>query len=517
MDPIVNTAPPAIAFTKNAVPFLFKPGNYFTAGIIAVERLVFAGNFNNAGEDSFNFTWANGSAVFTVGTNFPAYSGSLTVDFSADAIAALQANALVNRDYIITSLAGIGTITLVLTAKNSGIAYNWSAFATTTPASLIHTETAGTDDFYEPNYSMPVQLKVEKVFNSGVFADVSDQEIRPYYDGTQYFCYADFADAIKPYFKPLLPTPGVNGFVVQEGLIKRYELFFQDKYGTPIPADQTLQQSGVYLAANTGLTNRKWNNTVSLTTIAIAQGNYLHNGPLKRKTRKTNTQYLYCLNTYDGDDSTLKAFVRVKGYYNGAEMFVYPLTTAVSFKKNQVGIIAAGYNQVEMDDHTAGADIDSYSVQLISNLAGEVPLTDEFFFETDTTSSINETQLLFENSLGGFDTLVCTGFGSKSSAVTKIMVALGQLATDVPQLPSQNTFMHEEQQKFIVQSGYKTRSAAEVAGREIMLSENKYEINDDGFTKIIVTADELPIEDQTQHGLYFLTIPYQYAFISPGY
>jgi hypothetical protein len=235
-------------------------------------------------------------------------------------------------------------------------------------------------------------------------------EVPPYdkdgvtiYEGA-YFPIDQYLDSFLSY---TLPTPGQTAVTIADELTMPYRLTKRCMNGDVVLEEMTLPEQWVMKAGVRENEFRHWGDVLFSDTFSGFAGKFLtyHRG--KRKVRPGQPEFLYYLINCSPTPQTVTVkygFEHLKlGTYRTADLTLETVAISGGF---QVLIIPVDIETLQLDSLDYGI-IEEYEVWLTNE--GGFDISERKKFEVDTRYSRNVKYLLYNNSLGAFETGVFLG------------------------------------------------------------------------------------------------------------
>lgn len=405
---MVSAIPP-VGGARSKMPFDAITDAYITsAGSAAELALAFTGGA--AANDTLGLVWEFGDISFLFvsttpdgsGTELPAYVSGDISTWLASVATYMAKNYYLNRDYTITSAGDAVSGTITITAVNIGTDYSFTVASSVT--NCTPTNTAGTDRTTEDNFSIALDIYV---YNGSTPELKASRTIVPGDDQHALFYYQD---VLLPHLAWDVPAFNMAAPIIDTSVILKYELRIAELYGTPAVHKSVSVQAYKY-AMLAGLDFIDWPNGAYLTSgflkYITAQDKFLSWQPIVKRTTPTSHEYL----TYIIDAASITSLI-LKGtcHYSDGTTETQTIFTQAGTARYEVYRFPAGYNQVNIPGIftiPVGESVTKYDLWL-TNQSGTT-ITEVRTFIVDALYYRNKKQFIYQNSLGGIDTLNCTG------------------------------------------------------------------------------------------------------------
>ena len=267
----------------------------------------------------------------------------------------------------------------------------------------IYLALSADDPGTKQNLSFICRVYLEENYLSGSYSKKADLE-QPAFNGDTVFEVQRIIDA---YVSSHLPTYNQILVTRAENIFKRFYLEFLEKYGDP-PAESSVKQVTVSYALLGGLSFIEQAANTFFDTYLPNNKPFLSWQPTTKEVFTNQHEYLYFIvNSFEVEDLSLQIIINHKdGTTTEAEV-----KTVADVNRYEVYIFPAGFSQLDVqgiaDDESNESEIVSYVLYVQDQ--------DENIISEFRTYTLNKDHypfkkvFLYLNSLGGFDTLVCTG------------------------------------------------------------------------------------------------------------
>lgn len=509
MSVTINTTPYAVAPVgkNNPVAFAVTGSNRVaTPGVARALSIVKSGTITNGA--TMILAWGDYSLTFLFTTSYAIIDTGLALNPAMDAAAiaaALRLNFLLNRDFIIT----VAGTTITFTARATGTAYQLEI---TLPTGITFgaTDTDGVDEVLNANYKHFARVLAENVWGSGTYAAIaemfadadSSQQSIHYLEGVLRGIMRDLADV--PTFNQTTRTTAAN-------ILRRYQVDFAEFYGA-VPTVQKLYNSGIYYALNGELPTDQWPGYDFIDKLS-AQKFFLTNRPQKIDTWSDAQQYLYFMN-YLTATTNFTMWVRI--YYTDNTAATTNYATISALNKYDTVIIPVGFSQLNIASIDPSKTISHYQVWL-TPVGNSTTAARPMRFELKNKPYFSR-HFIFQNKMGGFDTLLCADQASARQ------IEKEQRNAFVPY----NFTKYDGALKSEVANSYETHKTSSIflrkeeaeAALEIISSQHVYLVGATGFIRVDIEGGEIAATNEAAD-LFSVEFSYRYslqasdAFIVP--
>lgn len=412
MSTSLNQSIPDIVLVGNPVPVQVNTPTVISGGSEGYFIINFSGTPSNGQTITFDWTDQNGvsrSITLTCktqrdldGTTFNDNSAGLsTDDYFERMVAEWQQNYTLYQNF---DIFYAGSSQVNLTAKypadiSPSLSHTISNISSTSKSS-------GSDKQVESNHSVILDIWMEQTLNGGDFEHLATLE-KAVQEGASNDHARFFIQEIlaNDYLQPDLPEyDNFSEIGIGGQQIKRFFLKYAEKKGDPV--DIKLYKGTVNKAAKRGhlaFMDFKDSGTFSAN---YPESKFLTNQPNKKPVTTEQREYLYWVSPDQGGNT--------KTYELHAEIYYEDGTSGTHMLKSfdvtdfEVFYVAAGADQLSIESYNTNKMVKSYDVWL-EDQANSNKVSDVRTYLIDRKYYRNETYFLFENELGGFDTLRATG------------------------------------------------------------------------------------------------------------
>ncbi|MCA8831976.1 hypothetical protein [Hymenobacter pini] len=258
------------------------------------------------------------------------------------------------------------------------------------------------DPTTKPNLSFVCEVLIEPVYMSGEFVRVGEAIEQPAdRNGRTDFEVQVLLDA---YLQEHLPALNQTVITRADSLFKRFYLRWWERSGTPVEdGAQTVQQQNYVLLG--GLDYYEFAARTWFSTYQAAIKPFLTWQPNNRKVYNDQPEYLYFM----ADSFALTSFsVRVNVVCSDGSKESFEAYTYQSPRRYEVFCLPVGYVGLGLDQYeSATRRVLSWSVQVLN--PNGVPISEQRTYLLNYKYAAEKRYFLYTNSLGGLDTLPCTG------------------------------------------------------------------------------------------------------------
>lgn len=387
--------------------------------------------------DSANYFRVNfDTTLNSQGTNVRTNVFSLTLPNYA-----IQLKADLERIFVLNFRYDLSVVgqDILLTAKKVGANTGTQPSPLSTIFPRIYfdnTAAVGSDDIFNKNFSALTEVFIENTKNSGVFEKVNTLESHPFID----ICKFDLSETLDAYLKVSKPNIATNGAEIVPESLKRYTLIYYEKYGTPAIQKVTNQTPTNGLVIKGGIDYLNWDPSSALIVDNLRDnGFYISNRGFTRVVKQKQPEFAAFIVNHNSASVSWQIRISVVIYYtdNTSSSHILGGTWVTStFYKNDVIRFSTGYDQLYINSlKTAGKTVKKYTVEAIAHdgttLTGS--LTEQITYVFNESPELDLHYYLFQNSVGDFDTLCCTG---EQSIVPTTEREIADLHSDYEHLPT---------------------------------------------------------------------------------
>lgn len=510
MSITIEKNPALVALVGNRIEFKLKTDNNITTpGSIYVLELTFhevadVGDsllFEWGGDISINFDFV--AVPDDSGTQLPT-TPAFVDDWVFDLAVAMNLNYFINRDFIVTSALDV----LTFTARDKGTLYiiDYSfEWAGTFPPSA--SSSGGANEVYRPFFKLGLQVLIE---SAGDYIKIAEDLLAVDADAEALFdIHKTFTDYIESEFK--FPEASDQLFILRENLNREYKIRYYEIFGSGI-VPQILTESASFWAMNSGISHIQeaiYNRQDSSYWDKLTYDNwFLTWQPLSKKIDRYTTEKLYFL-VQDGTAIT-KLNQRVKIYYRNGTTTSSPHVLKgeiVSPKNKGVYEMVCTLNVLQLpgyDDET----IEKYDVWIEDQ--NDDRISEIRTYELDYEYPENVREFIFRNSLGGFDTLRCTGdfIDNLEYDRTDISKVLGEDFTE----KNHQISAHSVSESKVYQANTGWKEAEDVSWiRDFLLSKEVFQIITRKLMPVVITSTKAT-QSIDRDDFYSISFEYRRAF-----
>jgi hypothetical protein len=344
------------------------------------------------------------------------------------------------------------------------------------------------DKKFVPNYSLWLELFVEEIYKSQKYTSLPPIQGQPDEEGNVIF---NVGPRLECFLQPGMPQPTTQKRLENQNN-KRYFYKITESFGdSPIP--QKFAQSTVRRVLRGGLDDHShklfnFKNSKSF----ITNKRWLSHWPTTREVTEEQPQYLSMLCQHL-TNNTLKVYCKVN-YADGSTSNEFILHTLQEALNDEIFTLAVGIqNTHALKSMNAANPIKSYTIEARTNTMVIAP---KITFKV-VQAHFQDMFLLYENSLGAWETLRVNGARKSKTEVSKEEYFKVQdiIATDKKAIFHQMQSYHK---KIAVTTGPIDTTIHDLC-LEIFISEDIAIVTPMGNLPIEIAADKYDWEDTSQN------------------
>lgn len=410
----------------------------------------------------------------------------------------LQKNYLINRDFVVSSPL---TNILRFTARSTGTDFELSIDKTHCVGYTAYSgDVDAIDEEANDNFAIMCQLYVDGNLTAVGTSDEYNGEAVFYHESVLRSLFRKNTD---------LPVFGQTTITNAENIVKSFYCRFAEIYGNE-PSVKMLYDSAEYKAINAEISAEKIPGFNFVDDIA-SKKYYLTNRSQTIRTLADTHQYLYFFN-YLTAITTFEAII-IAYYTDGTTQTI---TKSFSCARNSAVIIPVGHNQLSLADIYDG-DVYYYTVQ-VNETTFDLLAGRKMTFVVEETPFFQRS-FIFQNKLGGFDTVLCSDQEQNISAEKEqrnIFIGYNFASGDAQYVSD----IKDSHHTMTVRSIPLTKADAE-SYSEILTSPYVYIVGASGYIRVDITTSETLVVDENED-LQVLEFSYRYslqnsdAFIKPN-
>ncbi|WP_057935868.1 SprB repeat-containing protein [Algoriphagus resistens] len=333
------------------------------------------------------------------------------------------------------------------------------------------------------NLSFVCQVYLEDIYQSDSFNLKYSAEQPSRVDGTTDF---NVEQVLNSFLDSYVPEFGHTNVVQVAEAFKRFYLSYFEKYGTPPEPDDTTTNETFYVLFG-GLSEQEFAKQTFFDSYLDVQKPFLSWVPHTAPIATDQHSYLhFVVNNQVYPNLTLKATV----YYTDNTSTSEDVKSVLSTEPFEVYRFPAGIAQLGLQTLNPTKTIAKYDLQLFS---GETELSEKRTFEVYGAKRYYR-KLLFLNSLGGWDHVLCFGRGKQSLRTSEDSIArdlpVGYLYSDREEETVTKMGQLTGQLVIATLNGYQRKYLIDLA-----ISEKVYEQTATGYLPVKVKFDFDPQDD----------------------
>jgi hypothetical protein len=471
--PVISTAPPAIAFSRNAINLALNTTGY-TDGedVNSVNFLDFTGAV--AADAVRNISWLLNGASMTAkadpddsGYQFPTGDGGDA--YVTGLVQYFQSNNFINDAYTVSVQLGGTHPRLVFTALEPGADYDF----TDTNGGLSGVDTPGDSAEPLPNFAHHNKLYIEKADGSAfVQAASANSPLDFPYTGITSMDIGQKLDAYLAADRPVLDA----AYAFCTNSVRRYLVLFAAYYGdTPFIHKAT--RSPFYHVALGGMSLQSAVARDLVTEFCPVAGHREHDRFMRQgmKNKLVSTDQPEWLTWINLTAGAVNAALQIVVYNDDNTTFPFLTTDNIAIAQYKKVQFACGYKQLGIAARQEGKNPIYYTATL---LVAAAPVTDTYTFVIDYTFREFRRYLVYKNSYGAYQTIATIGRAAPEYDRTKDDGIRGAGQTVRALEGNQIEFNLAIQQKNTVSVGYRFADRRMVSlMRDFFLSDSIYEFD----------------------------------------
>ncbi|MEA3378042.1 MAG: hypothetical protein U9Q69_00220 [Nanoarchaeota archaeon] len=514
MSITVVKQPTFCCLAKNEVKYTLETdNNYTTPGVAFSQSFTIVdtvgGPVNN---ETFQITWTDAddvaqSITYTFKT-VPSGSNAIKVIAGQDVdkwaidylIPVMMRDYPLNRDYFVKITASSSSsVTVTIEAKENGDAWDMTNSESVTDMSFA-AATTGTDAVARSNFQIFVNILFESVFDSGEFEKIAELAAEVNEDAqADFFIEKILQGAMtKNLDIPIADVPEYNESDLKfcENIIRKFRLYHAESYGdvAEVQTFNAIRNTKRLIFGsqkpNIFFLDGFYDDYCS----ATAGQKFLTNQPSSIDVNKTMHLYLYCfIPTNDDVDVVI-----LIDYTDGSlsTQFSFQVTPPAD-KENNIIIIPVGYAQLDLDTKKgAGKTVSRWSVHI--DFTGNYE-TEKKYFNIDQRKDTyaRNYYFLFQNALGGFDSLWCTGIKTSKAKIKyqeneKMIIDNSDFDTKKYLKPKRQTKDNAYTNLYELSTGPKSKAYIEYL-KEFLSSQFIFEVIDGAYIPLIIQSSDVEL------------------------
>lgn len=524
----VTTAPPALAYTRNPIPVKATSNSlvttaearpyldlaFTTTSPVNADALTWTITDPETGETQAVAIIAATSPDAT-GAQIPTNPGDPVDDYAAVVLSYLQTNPFLNTYYTVTLQAGAtstnATIRIQARTADDGLDFaGISGSLTGTTATPTNTTTA---KVYRTAFKLWLFLFLENPYLSTSWERVP---IDAYRDENDVFRF-DLGPYLDAYCGQIASVPAHDlaapDFFISQAVLQYY-LQYAEQYqagGDDAPEFKTQSLSLTrYRALAGGLNPLEYPDNTDFITQLPTTKRLLTWWPDQKEVAPDQPEFISWLNAgATAKNIGLRVLVN---FTDGTSETITPIPadTNHTVKSGELVHVPVGYTALDLAAVDVAKTVLDWTVTLIDDTGTPVLMSVSRTYILDSYAQRQTRYLIWLNSLGGLDTLRCTGQRSITRRVSKETYTK-YLADDYTALAGQaDALLTDDQYEHRLDSGF--MSAAERrAAQDVLTSRHVFLVQDDRMERVLVTPGSVVV-DVDNEDLAALSINYRPTF-----
>lgn len=373
---------------------------------------------------------------------------------------------------------------------------------------IFYTVNANPDNIDEPNYALHADVRIEEPRGTGNYVSKLKMELEPDSLGEARF---QINEALRGALSAHVPDENETELQRVFNVYCRMKVFFGEKFGED-PELQQLTESSEMMAIMGGIQKEYFPDIDFFNSFLNAKKQYLTWQNKVKRVQRKQEEYLYFYVYKEIFD--LRVWVRV--YYDDeeqSELWDQHFIEKSDVKEGEIYCIPIGFIHGGIQALDPSKPVRKYDVGVWDTDGDTIGHTRTYIL--DETPSPYTRYFLFQNSLGGMDTLRTTGksmkdFQGEIDIYEQILPENYSLQT-AQFRKSYASFINETE----VSSGHITKQAADYL-QELLLSKEVYEITDGIRVPVIIDTDSFRIYSDGDYR-YHLRFNYRTAYRNEVY
>lgn len=357
----------------------------------------------------------------------------------------------------------------------------------------------------QPNFRYELQAKIMNPV-SGNYETVFTLKGRPASDGE----YVFDVQKLHALLSPDLPAFNQSNILIGDKSLRMWRATVQEWWGTPVATLRSSYDTTPEAILMAGLSFRSWpgNNFFEQNIESYRQ--FLTWQPAVKTVSPEQQEYLYYLTANQSWGSIYRHGQVV--FTDNSTMAIPPINTAVS---DNLCIIPVGFDQMDLASLNPAKKVKKYTVWVSGTSNPAIGKSEERTYIVDHEYYKHQRYFLYQNSLGGFETLRCTG---KFEDNIEVLQQEGERV--LPAMYDKGSaayFAFSTRYDYGFKANVGPLDAASKRHLiEFLISRHRYEILRDGFAPIRLLKDkEALVKDyETMPEFEF---EYKYAFQNHAY
>jgi len=504
-----------MAFRLQTDKYVQTPGQK-----IAVVIVITPGNEPGVGDiieiaSNWGFTLTFTFVASNPSTNeLTAYSSGTLAAYIAQLIAELQQNYVIGTffDLADTSPLGYTFGSITLSKRDSGI-INLSG--NTGGFSVVHSNVV-IDPVYRPNFSFILELYVEQPYNSGNYGKATSQLANavfnpvPNADSQADVYINDVLYSFLTFDFPQLPADNILAKLCTNIQVRCW-LRITEAYGNPVtvqPWSQSLYRFGFGVKGT--IKDSEYNQAYDPSPAAGPTVNKFMTRCPDKEVLPNQPEWL----TYRRDDVAINNILIKVTFADGT---LYSAGTAPQINKstldavsgeNDVIMIEAGYAQLGLDALPSSSPVAKWEIQFL-DAANDTLYKPKVYYLKDQPF-LYVRYFIFQNSLGGVDTLRCTG------TLTKLHKVEREKSYRAREFTFQNpqrlviSTVTDEEMMYELNTGHIKKAYADYL-QEFLRSEYVYEYKNGAYYPVQIEPGSWELFEEGK-GMYSITFKFITAY-----
>lgn len=515
----IYKTPPKVSFCNNPIVFGVSTNNMYSTDGETAKLVLSLSDLDTTVGHGFTLTFNNLSLAFTLaslpdesGLQLIVASGQITLqEWGALLVEGLRSNFhLVSNFHISGSYQGNYLITLESIDPSSD--YSLSVSDNTISTLSIDSNREGVTPQMRENFK--IIGRVYLVTTSGQLEFLAQDQITPDSSGKALFDFAQYLLVkVVDTARFLFPQTVTDFIFDRSDQIKRFVVQFCESYTGVYHRLHITWSTDTYVTVG-GIDFSQMARFIqegsSYFDMLQYNKDFLTWRPQSKKIWMRQPEMLHFLVWYN-DTSWLALKIKIT-YTDGSTHTFTKYTYSPVYKYDIVEVVCT-YAKLDLISlpQSQGKTIHKYEVHLVDD---NVQVSRTMEFVLDRTLYPNQRFFIFRNSLGGYDSVRCTGETIKETEVNRLTVERITQDFSVMDPPRRQIFA-KEMQKYSANTGFITKLESEYL-RDFFLSNEIYEFIENRLYPVLVLSTSLKVHKDNDY-LYYREFEYARAYEDVNY
>ena len=515
----IYKTPPKVSFCNNPIVFGVSTNNMYATDGVTAKLILILSDLDTTVGHGFTLTFNNLSLAFTLaslpdesGLQLIVASGQITLqEWGALLVEGLRSNFhLVSNFHISGSYQGNYLITLESIDPSAD--YSLSFSDNTISTLSIESNRQGVTPQMRENFK--IIGRVYLVTTSGQLEFLAQDQITPDSSGKALFDFAQYLLVkVVDTARFLFPQTVTDFIFDRSDQIKRFVVQFCESYTGVYHRLHITWSTDTYVTVG-GIDFSQMAKFIqegsSYFDMLQYNKDFLTWRPQSKKIWIRQPEMLHYLVWYN-DTSWLAMKIKIT-YTDGSTHTFTKYTYSPVYKYDIVEVVCT-YAKLDLISlpQSQGKTIHKYEIWLVDD---NVQVSRTMEFVLDRTLYPNQRFFIFRNSLGGYDSVRCTGETIKETEVNRLTVERITQDFSVMDPPRRQIFA-KEMQKYSATTGFITKLESEYM-RDFFLSNEIYEFIENRLYPVLVLSTSLKVHKDNDY-LYYREFEYARAYEDVNY